>query len=607
MQSEVADWTGHVIVCGLHGVGLRIIEQLHVTGVRVVVVDDDPDHRLLRAVNSWGIPYSSASARLGESLLDVGLMRALAVICVESDDLASLETALLVSELNPSVRVVVQLANAAVGRAVQGVTGPGSVLDVAALSAPSVIEACLRSPTHDVPLGPVRFVVAHVEVVDPGTLRQFYADLAPIAVVRAGSGQVEFCPGRDLAVGPGDRVALMGTRDELGAAGVPVPDVPSDRVHLAGARTGPMRGAWVVLSAILREADRPLRLAVAGLVALIAVAVCVLLIGYRKPGGSHMGPIDALYFSIETVGTIGYGDFSFAEQNAWLRVFAIGFMLTGAMTVAIFFAMLTNFLVSRRIEASLGRRAVTGMSGHVVLIGLGSVGLRVLEGLLAHGRQVVVIERDDQNRYLDQARSFGVPVLIGDATVRRTLTAANLSEASAVAVLTSDDLVNLESALAIRDELGGRATALPLVVRLFDRQLAKFVENHFGLDHVRSTAELAAPWFVGAALGLDVLSTFYVDQQPMLVGRLKVAAGGGLDGLAMQALSARTRVVAIGRSGARGTLEHPPRRDTRFEAGDEAYLVGPYEDILLVLRRDTVAPHQIAPQQRAGGADTASD
>ena len=593
MQTEVAGWAGHVIVCGLHGVGLRIVEQLHLAGVLVVVVDDDPDPRLLRAVRAWSIPFSSASARLGESLLKVGLMSASAVICVESDDLASLETALLVSELNPAVRVVVQLANAAVGRAVQGVTGPGSVLDVAALSAPSVIEACLRSPTLDVPLGPVGFVVTHVDVTEAGTLRRLYADLAPIAVVRAATGTVEVCPGRDLAVEPGDRVALLGTRVELAAAGVRLPAEPAHGAPASVARTGVARSARVVLAAMLKEADRPLRLALAGLAVLITVAMGVLLIGYRKPDGSHMSPIDALYFSIETIGTIGYGDFSFAEQNAWLRVFAIGFMLTGAMTVAIFFAMLTNFLVSRRIEASLGRRAVTGMSGHIVVIGLGSVGLRVLEGLLAHGRQVVVIERDDQNRYLEQARSFGVPVLIGDATVRRTLTAANLSEASAVAVLTSDDLVNLESALAVRDELGERALDTPLVVRLFDRQLATFVESHFGLHHVRSTAALAAPWFVGAALGLDVLGTFYVDQQPMLVGRLRVAAGGGLDGLAMQDLSARTRVVAIGRAGAPGALEHPPRRDTRFDAGDEAYLVGPYEDILQVLRRDTLSPQQI--------------
>ena len=46
----------------------------------------------------------------------------------------------------------------------------------------------------------------------------------------------------------------------------------------------------------------------------------------------------------------------------------------------------------------------------------------------------------------------------------------------------------------------------------------------------------------------------------------------------MQGLSARIGVMAILRSGAE-TLEHPPRRATRFAPGDRAFLIGPYEEL----------------------------
>jgi Trk K+ transport system NAD-binding subunit len=205
---------------------------------------------------------------------------------------------------------------------------------------------------------------------------------------------------------------------------------------------------------------------------------------------------------------------------------------------------------------------------------------------------VVVVDSDESNRYLAQVRAAGVPVVIADATLPQTLEAVNLAGARAVAVLTSDDLVNLETGLAVRDQLqpGGE---VPIVLRLFDRQLALTIEKSFGVGLVRSTAALAAPWFVGAALGLDVLGTFYVDDTPMLVARLEVASGGGLDNLAMGELSGRTRVVAIGRAADGGRLEHPPRRGTRFSAGDSAYLVGPYEELLQVLRRDSLSPTQV--------------
>ena len=54
----------------------------------------------------------------------------------------------------------------------------------------------------------------------------------------------------------------------------------------------------------------------------------------------------------------------------------------------------------------------------------------------------------------------------------------------------------------------------------------------------------------------------------------------------MADLSAQTRVIALRRSGPDGDFEHPPRRGTRFEGGDQAYLLGADEEILRVLRQD---------------------
>src|SRR5271155_3492932 len=87
--SELGDqWAdGHVIVCGLRGVGLRTIEQLHLSGVSVVVVDDDPDLRLARIVEGWGVPHIHRSAHMGDGLAEAGLARAVAVICVETNEL----------------------------------------------------------------------------------------------------------------------------------------------------------------------------------------------------------------------------------------------------------------------------------------------------------------------------------------------------------------------------------------------------------------------------------------------------------------------------------------------------------------------------------------
>ncbi len=40
------------------------------------------------------------------------------------------------------------------------------------------------------------------------------------------------------------------------------------------------------------------------------------------------------------------------------------------------------------------------MVDHIIVIGLGAVGIAVVQGLIAEGQRVVVIERDDNNRFL---------------------------------------------------------------------------------------------------------------------------------------------------------------------------------------------------------------
>jgi Trk K+ transport system NAD-binding subunit len=577
--------SGHIIVCGLHDVGLRIVEQLHAAGEQVVVVDDDADPRLLRVIADWQVPHLDAAAQRSAVLSEAGLDSAAALVCVHPDELRNLEIALLARRLRPELRVVVQLTNLAVGRAVARVTGPSSVLDVASLAAPAFVEACLSRTSHVVDLAGQTFRILEHPIARAGSLRSLFGDLAPIAVVPADGGEIVVCPGRDLVVGVGDRVVVVGPEHDLADRGMLDAEVAqtTERTPGLGAR---LHFAWRYLLSLAGEADRPLRVTLAALASLAAVSTAMLVLAYRTPGDHHIGPLDAVYFTTETLTTVGYGDFSFTTESAWLRIWAIVLMILGATLVTILYALLTNLLVSRRIEQSLGRQHITRMSGHIILIGLGSVGLRVLQGLLAAGEQVVVFDRDENNRYLSNARSLNVPVIIGDSTASGTLATANLEAARAVVVLTSSDLANIETGLAVDELLGERRGQVPVVMRVFDRQLAHTIETSFGFHNVRSTSALAAPWFVGAALGLDILSTFYVDREPLLLGRLTVATSGGLQGRTMVDVSARMRVVAISRARANGRLEYPPRRDTRFEGGDQAYLIGPYEELLLVLRHD---------------------
>lgn len=573
--------TGHVIVCGLDGIGITIVDQLHRSGQQVVVLSEFATPVQLTAVSGWTAEVVAPRGSLEETLTAAGIQTASAIVCVVSKDLRNVQIALQARHMNPAIRVVSQLGNVAVRRAMAVDNGPGAVIDGATLAAPSIVETCLGRAVHEMAIGSETFVAATVPVGD-GTLRSVFGDLAPVAVTRPVLGEprptVFACPGRDFVTETGDLATVLGTPEELAARDIAVS--PGRRLAVKEGRTA----RWLQgMHAAVGEFDRGMYRALLLLLVLTACSTVLLWMLYRKPG---MSLLDALYFSTETVTTVGYGDFSFVGQEWYLRVWAILLMLCGIGIVTIMMAYVADFLISRRLNRSLGLRRARRMSDHVIVVGLGAFGLQVASTLVEAGKQVVVIERDGQNRFLSEAAELDLPVIFGDATSAATLESARLRDAAAIAILTSDDMVNIETGIAVRDILDDRWAegSIPVVMRVFDQSLSQTIAARFGFDNIQSIEAITAPWFVAAALGLEVLGAFTVAGQPFTIGRLTIAAGGALDGVAMQGLSASTRVVALQRY-ATGVLEHPPRRGTQFAAGDTAYIIGPNDELIGVLRR----------------------
>jgi Trk K+ transport system NAD-binding subunit len=585
-------------VCGLDGIGVTIVEQLHRCGQQVVVLEQFTKPSQLQSVSGWTTTVVGSRGSLAQTLEAAGITTASAIVCVVAQDLQNVQLALQARHMSAQVRVVSQLGNNAVRRAMAADNGPGAVIDGASLAAPAIVEACLGRRLHEMQFGTTTFVAATVSV-NGGTLRSLFGDLAPVAVTRPIEGSqptVFACPGRDFVTEAGDFATMLGTPDELAMRGIEFETNPSEHERpRRGSRIRQLPGA--VRSAI-GEFDPGVYRALGALVTLVTISTVLLHLGYRKPG---MSVLDGLYFSVETVATVGFGDFSFASQDPELRIWAIFLMLAGITTTAVLMAYVADFLISRRLNLSIGRRRARGMCGHVIVVGLGAFGLQVAARLQSVGKQVVVIEHDERNRFLSEAATLDLPIIFGDATSTVTLESARLHDAAAIAILTSNDMVNIETGIAVRDLLEDQWTAgsLPVVMRVFDQSLSRTISARFGFQNIQSIEEITAPWFVAAALGLEVLGAFSVAQQPFTIGRLTIAADGALVGVAMQGLSANTRVIALHRR-ATGVLEHPPRRGTIFEEGDVAYIVGPNDELIGVLRTATAPPtppDQSSPNQ----------
>jgi len=200
------------------------------------------------------------------------------------------------------------------------------------------------------------------------------------------------------------------------------------------------------------------------------------------------------------------------------------------------------------------------LSDHVIVCGLGRVGLRVITRLVEAGCPCVVIERDWTSELVPRVLDLRVPVLEGDAREPLMLRRAGINRARAIIACIDGDLVDVEIALAARAE----KPAIRVIVRAFSEEFDRGLEHSFGPNSAFSTSGLAAPTFAAATISRGLDHVVPLHNQLMGVAQLVAPAGSQLPATA-DALEARfgvrlLEVRAAGRSAKRGGAIAPGSR-----------------------------------------------
>ena len=152
---------------------------------------------------------------------------------------------------------------------------------------------------------------------------------------------------------------------------------------------------------------------------------------------------------------------------------------------------------------------------HVVVVGLGQVGLRLCMMLRALGVPVVAVERDPEADNVRRARQYNVPVVIGRGSSRAVLQRLSLAHARAVAAVTSDEIENIAAAvaaLAMRENLR-------TVLRAGSGEVVDETRALFRIGSVRDVYLAGGTLLAAAALGSPAEEAFVDGETVWLVGK----------------------------------------------------------------------------------------
>jgi Trk K+ transport system NAD-binding subunit len=537
VEGEQSRRSPHLVVCGDDALAYQLVEEL-VTRIGDEVTVILPSVQRNHGPRIAALPKVRVieAPDLSEAVFRAARVeQASAVALVGQDDVGNIHAALRVQELNSELRLVIRFFNMSLGHRIRALFPGCDVLSDAATAAPSFVAGAL-------------------------------GELAP-SYVRL--------PGRTLYVARRSDVAadrvICGLADTRGAKKPELLPTDQDNADLVlaladgqatqGAAATHRRVRNLLLTLWWRIAasfNRKLGLATLGLFALLGLGTVL----FASMGGFSWG--EALYLTLLDAAGAAQPDPALSTVNKITQTMVT---IVGISIIPVVTATVVDAVVSSRLATALGRPRP--IAGHVVVVGLGNVGTRVVGLLHDLGVPVVCVENDENARGVSLARRIGVPIVFGDASREDILRAAYLGTSRALVAVTSNDVTNLEAALH------GRAMSedLRVVLRLLDSDFAERVQRNFGITISRSVSYLAAPEFAAAMLGRQVLGTIPVGRRVLLIAEVPIHAGSLLDGVSSDTVNAprQAQLIAIRRHPT-GVLQLPAPRD-HLLVGDDRLIV----------------------------------
>jgi voltage-gated potassium channel Kch len=472
-----------------------------------------------------GIRLMEAAEPSEAALAEAGVDRADALALVYDDDETNIRAALTARRLNPRLRLVLRLYNRRLGQHIEELLDQASALSAGGPADGTGFDASttvLSDADTAAPALAATALTGTSKVLQTGGLLLRAVERPPTA---AGQG-----------AGPGlATLALLSPTDTAGPAGDQGPTLLPDaaavrdgsgratvvleQVSYAGPALPDGRGVMPWFASLF---SRRLRWSLAGMVGcVVALAVALWLVT-----GIH--PLRAFYLTLLDLFAI---DDPAIGQSVGRQILQLLSGFAGLLLLPVLLAAVLEVLGTFRTASSL-RKPPRGLGGHVVLLGLGKIGTRVLTRLRELNIPVVCVESDPEARGLATARRLRVPVVLGDVTQEGVLEAAKIHRAHALLAVTSADTTNLEAVLyarAVRPDLR-------VVLRLYDDDFATAVYRTLRAAHPgastrsRSVSHLAAPAFAGAMMGRQILGAFPVERRVLLFAAVDVGGHPQLEG-----------------------------------------------------------------------------
>lgn len=345
----------------------------------------------------------------------------------------------------------------------------------------------------------------------------------------------------------------------------------------------PAEGAPRRLAAVNVQAydERRVRLAKATFAMLLVFALGAG--GYWYLGDGQYTLRQALYMTVVTLSTVGYGEIIPVQGHADREVFTMGLLFVGMGTIFYFVSALAAFIIEGDLADIVRRRRMErrleSLRDHFIVCGCGRSGRVVAQELLEMGKKVVVIDLSapELESLVQRGGSRYYP-LPADATNDDALIVAGIERALGIVAALADDRDNLYVTFTARQ--------LNPTIRIVSKALASAHKlKRAGADAVVSINELGGHRMANELVRPRVtnfINSIILDQGGIRIDELVVHPGSEVVGQTLGQANLRARanvLIAAARRPGEAEFLYNPGPNLAFEPQMVLIVLGPVDAI----------------------------
>jgi len=298
--------------------------------------------------------------------------------------------------------------------------------------------------------------------------------------------------------------------------------------------------------------------------------------------------IDAIYWSIITISTVGYGDITPVTLTGKILTF---FLVAGGFGILVLATSIVTNALSDKIEVVRENQLLSKaskLSELIVVFGFGRMGMALCSELHLDKKNFIVVDNSDES--IEKAKELGYLYMKADAADYVAINNIVFrNDVKKVVITTENDALNLSILLTIKAE----KSDIEVIVRANNdenRKKFKIAKADFIIFPYETVAEVAVE-YIGNAVKFDAIENIILRKSDITLDEIHIFDGSSMVGKSISEIGLNkmsiTTLAILKNGSSRNFIFNPDCNEYKFEVNDDVVVIGNKENINTVKKSIT--------------------